>query len=268
MTNIFIVTYRKDFNWLKYCLKSIQKFATGFGKTKILVPTEDLNELLNVIGSVEIDNWEAESGEEWPGKGFLWHEAQICRADEWLPDADIICHFDPDCVFTEPVTPFTFISNDGRPFLRYESFRTIGKRHPGVLSWKHAAELCVPFTVENEYMRGFCHCYTRNTYRKIREVVEKKTGMKFDDYVKTCKNDFPQTFAEHVTLGAVAHKYLEHEYILKDCGLQSNPDENPYPVFQGWSHSPPDRPVDLWYKGKVSRMVPLDKFKELGLCPP
>lgn len=262
---VLIVTYRKDFDWLKFCLKSIQKFATGFGKTKILVPTEDLNELLNVIGGVEIDNWEAESGEEWPGKGMLWHQFCILNADKWCPEADFIAHFDADCVFTEKVTPETFIK-DGKPVLQFERFDSIGKRHPGVLEWKRAAEACLPFTVDSEYMRGHPEVYHRGLYQKTRELIEQKTGKTVEEYAKSCRNEFPQTLAEFPTLGAVAGKFFRDKYHLVDNGKKPNPDKSDFPVFQAWSHGRPDEEKMLWYQGVTMNIRPLDIYKNLGLA--
>ncbi len=267
---IFICTYNRDFRFLKYFLRSADKFATGFANISILVPRGDGNELLKVLNdNLRKDSqlsFELLEGDEWPGKGMLWHEDQICRADQLCPKADIICHADPDIVFTEPVTPLTFITADGKPLLRYEPFESIGKRHPGVLKWKTAVENCLPFPVVNEFMRGHCHCYHRETYIKTRELVESKMGFDFDEYVRSCKNDFPQTFAEHPTLGAVAYEFFREAYEPFDCSMQPNPDYCHYPVFQAWSHASPEQEVSLWYHGEQIKIAPIEFYKKLGIA--
>jgi hypothetical protein len=41
-TDIFIRSYRNDFKWLEYCLKSCHQKARGFGKIHIAVPIKIL----------------------------------------------------------------------------------------------------------------------------------------------------------------------------------------------------------------------------------
>src|SRR5688500_11539308 len=103
---ILYVTYAKDFKWLIFSLRSIEKFATGFSEVVILVPNQDLVELKALASALSGQSGipiRCIGGDEWPGQGFLWHEAMICRADQICPDADIVCHFDPDVVFTSTV---------------------------------------------------------------------------------------------------------------------------------------------------------------------
>ena len=267
-TELFIVTYAKDYPWLVYCLRSIAKFATGFSGVTILVPRQDLQALLKLAEPASTALAFPVcciSGDEWPGKGMCWHMAQKMRADEWCPAADFVCHIDPDCVFTAPVTPETFI-RDGKPILQYERFDSILLRHEAVLTWKLATEKCLPFDIHFETMRQHGETYDRQTYRTARELVEQKTQRPFDDYVKSCKNEFPQTISEFVTLGNVAIHCFSDKYHLVDNALKPNPDKGDFPIFQAWSHASPDQPVDLWYRGEQIRIIPLDFYKELGLA--
>ena len=39
--SILIVTYGKDFHWLKWCLKSIEKFSTGFHELVVAIPMNE-----------------------------------------------------------------------------------------------------------------------------------------------------------------------------------------------------------------------------------
>lgn len=263
-TRLFIVTYSHDFSYLEYCLRSIQKFAIGFVGTTILVPTKDVPALRIIIKNSGIQNVIVKSGYEWAKKGMLWHLVQKCRADEWCPDADCIAHFDADCVFTAPVTPETFIKN-GKPILQYEKFDSIGRRQPGVFLWKTATENCLPFPCPFETMRQGCETYHRATYKRTRELIEQKTGLPVNEYIKSCKNDFPQTFCEFVTLGNVAIREFPNDYILVDRELNPNPDKGVFPVGQFWSHGQPDKAQDIWWDGKQVTIVPLEKCKELGL---
>lgn len=264
-TCLFIVTFRRDFEYLKFCLRSIAKFARGFSDVKILVPEQDKSLLIESCsdykGSIPLTFL---SGKEWEGKGFLWHECQIIRADEWCPDNDFIAHFDPDCVFTSPISPETFIKG-GKPILRYEAFSSLGARHPGNLRWKDALDLCLPFECKYECMRGHPEVYHFGLYAKTRQMMEQRTGLPVDFYMKSCRNEFPQTVVDFPTLGAVAMQCFPEKYALFDCAKQPNPDFQPYPVIQFWSHNPPTVATDIWYLGRQQKIVPLEMCRKLGL---
>jgi hypothetical protein len=263
-TELFIVTYSKDFSWLHYCLKSIQKFASGFSAVSILVPKSDGHALLLMTkefcgGSIPIRCLE---GDEWPEKGMLWHMAQITRADEWCPDADYIAHFDPDCIFTAPVTPDTFIK-DGKPYLQYERFETIGVRHPGVLQWKLNAERCLPFPIHFEAMRGLPHCYHRELYSEARRLIEVKTFRASDDWIFNGTNAYPQQFCEYVTLGNVALQCFPRKYVPIDNNHKPNPDVSDFPVQQFWSHGSMDSKQNIWVKGVQKDVIPINFIKQV-----
>lgn len=267
-TDIFIVTYKRDFRYLKFCVRSINKFASGFNEVVILFPETDWSEFTldigpEIMGQSRI-KYIPRAGQEWPGKGFLWHEHEIMFSDKHCPDADFICHFDPDCIFTGPVTPETFIQ-DGKPILRYEAYSSIGVRHPGVLAWKHATESCLPFECKYEVMRCHPEVYGISLYQRARDLMELKTGKSVTEYIMAQKNDHPQTFAEFPTLGSVAMETFPDKYILHDMSKQANPDRAEVPVIQSWSHQAPDLPVDLWIWGEKKRVIPIEIFKEYGL---
>lgn len=205
---IFIVSCAKHFPWLEYCLKSIEKYATGFSDVTIVIPESDLGKGLPIGRFFRAER-------EWDGKGFLWHMAQVMRADEWCPEADFILHIDSDCVFSEPVTPDDYII-DGKPVLYHERFASIGKKHPDVLRWQQVVQSCVTFKVTQETMRRHPAVHRRENYGQSRFEIRAKTKMPWDEYIKSCRNEFPQGFCEYVTLGNVAMRYFPTEYHFVD----------------------------------------------------
>lgn len=261
---IFIVTFGRDFRYLNYCLVSIAKFATGFHEVVILVPDQNYSALISLVKVFEpAIRIRCYRDTEWPDKGMLWHEAQIMRSDEWCPDADYIAHLDSDCIFTAPVTPDTFFDN-GKPLLRYETFASIDATHPGDNRWKQAVESCVPFTIDRDFMRGHPEVYHRGLYLKTRELIAKHTDLPMDVYVRAQRNEYPQTVCEFCTLGAVAFNVFHDLYSIHDCGSPGeNYPFNTYPVFQAWSHSAPDVPANLWWKGVQQLIKPVDVFNEV-----
>lgn len=267
-TSIFIASYKKDFPWLKYCIRSINKFARGFHEVVIQFPDTDWSEFTDIIGPEIMSQREVKyvpiAGKEWPEKGMLWHMNEIIHADKHCRNADFIGHFDSDAIFLEPVTPATFIK-DGKPYLQYERFESIQKRHGGVMMWQKAAQACLPFDIHFETMRGLPHFYELNTYEMTRELMVKKTGVPVPDWIASGPNKYPQQFCEHVTLGNVAIHCFHGDYELIDMGIQDNPDKSRWPVFQGWSHGDPRLPQNLWFKGEQKVIIPERMWQEYGL---
>jgi hypothetical protein len=265
-TDIFICTCAKDFPWLKYCLRSIEKFTAGFNAVRILVPKEDHAGLQKLVDE-EVSNrdlFHCLGREEWPGQGMNWHMAQIMYTDTISP-ADFIAHLDPDCVFTGPVTPDTYF-RDGKPILRFENFHFIGFRHPGVLRWQECTTKCLPFPVHYETMRCHPSVYHRGLYAPARAQMEQKTGQPVPDYIRSCKNEYPQGFCEFVTLGNVAMQFFRDQYHLVE--QFSNRVTPPNHVQQFWSHGPLDQSQHIWVLGEEKHVVPIQMLAELGLTQP
>lgn len=260
--DMMLVTYAKDYPWLEWCLKSFVKFARGFSSIIILVPDEDVEEGVRRFGDKAGDIpicWR--HAKEWEGKGMLWHEYQIFNADKWS-DAEVIGHLDPDCVFTAPVTPDTYVVGC-RPILRYEPYARLIQRVPGIKLWQEAAEACLPFKVDKEFMRAHPGVYHRELYAKCRALMEEKTGQSVEDYVKAGTNSFPQSIAEFPTLGAVAWECFRDKYLfIEQFNEVQTPDNH---LIQTWSHGPIDQPQTIWIRGQYKTVVPLQLFKDIGL---
>lgn len=266
-TSIFISSYKRDFPYLRTCIQSINRFCRGFYEVVIQFPETDWPEFTEKIGPEIMSQSEIKyvplAMNEWPGKGMLFHMNAIVHADTHCHNADFIGHFDSDAFFTEPVTPETFIK-DGKPYLQYERFESIGKRHGGVMKWQENARRCLPFEIHYETMRGLPHFYEINTYEKTRDLMMLKTQMSVEEYIKQGRNEYPQEFCEHVTLGNVAIHCFHQDYELIDMATQQNPDCSRWPVIQCWSHGPPHLPQDIWIKGKQRVIIPRQLWKEHG----
>lgn len=233
--HIFIVSFKPHFNYLNYALRSIDKFARGFAGVTVLVPNEDLEELKRLISSCSGESgipFTAVSGEEWPGKGMNWHQAQIMRSDEWIPNAEFILHTDSDCIFTEPVTPEDYFV-DGKPVLLYASYEYLCKDYPTLRCWQTAAQFAVGFHIQNEFMRRHPAVHYRAVYAKSRDLIERHHAKSMDAYIQKQKNEFPQGFAEFPTLGAVAWRSFHDRYHWINTQNHPHP---PDKIRQAWSH--------------------------------
>ena len=100
MTDIFIKTYPGDFIWLEYCIKSIEKFVTGF--RDIVIVTDSGTEL-KIDSSLPIKIfYEDLPNETHPcpvGIGYAWAQSVKLNWTKYT-DADYILQIDSDTMFT------------------------------------------------------------------------------------------------------------------------------------------------------------------------
>ncbi len=260
-TDLFIVTFARDFTYLKYCLISIGKFCRRFNYLRVLVPFEDAaraNELLHDAGILFPAR--IEGYKEQPGKGMIWHMRQVMHADTFT-DGQLIAHLDADCIFIKPVEPTEFLAPNEKIILRYEPFVTIGKRHAGILEWQKCTQACLPFPVRNETMRCHPGVFHRSTYELARKCMVKATGKPVDEYLLAQRNEFPQTFCEFNTLGNVA---MEKQPELYELILQtSDVTTPPSPIRQFWSHGSINEPQSNWSEGQPVTEVPMKMIENV-----
>lgn len=259
-TDILIVSCARHFPWLRYALLSCKRYATGFRQVKVLIPDDDLSAMtpllteLSTKGGIDIV---VQCYEDWPGKGFLRHEHVIICSDQFT-DADFVCHIDSDCMFTEPVTPEDYF-RDGKPVLVHASFHwLVNFQQANLGMWQVAVEKAVGWVPTQETMRLHPAVHYRRTYSLARECIETHTGMSCADFIRSCENSFPQTFAEFPTLGAVAWRLSHEDYHW----LDQEKGEWPYQkLTQWWSHASPAEPQSPIYKGKPWTGTPEELLK-------
>lgn len=237
--SLLIVTHLKDAPWFAYCAKSILKYASGFNGVKVVVPTADV-ELFKPFGLPVV------GFDEVPGKGFLSHMREKCNADLHFPYSDYVMHVDADCIFTRACTPLDF-SVGGIPRVAMQPYASFLK-NVGVqpitfmgctgrerdfsqarYAWRNAAEFALGTLVGREFMSEMPITFKRNVYSRTRDIIASRFGS-FDEYIMSCRNEFPQTFCEFNTLGEVAYTNYFESHAFSNSNLPNNP------VVQFWSH--------------------------------
>lgn len=255
-TDILIVSCAKHFPWLRYCLKSVERFAKGFRQVKLLVPWEDLpalNPLLAEFNDSLGVPIKVTPYDDWPGKGFLRHEHVIMCSDQFT-DADLILHFDSDCLFTQTVTPDDYIIN-GKPVLMYGSYHwLVTSQQANLGMWQATVVNALGGMSENEFMRRHPAIHHRKTYAKARECIQQHTGKDPADYIKSCEEAFPQGFCEFNTLGEVAWRHFPADY--RFWSQETEGFIKPHMVVQFWSHASPDVPQRPYYKDQPFECTP------------
>lgn len=237
-TAILYVTFARDIVWLDYSLQSIRKFGSGFSEICIVVPTNDVDRFIKFeksFGTAECPV-RVKTFLEYPQKGFVHHLAMKCYADAFIPDADLILHMDPDCMFHAPFSPSSYIVN-GRPELVIEPYEAIRQSHPPRYNWKSVTEDALRFPCNYETMCRHPAIHHSWLYPKARKHIEMVHGTPFIDFVLKQKNSFPQGFGEFNTLGSYAIDRHPESYHLIDRG-NSGESADPKPLLtQMWSYT-------------------------------
>lgn len=216
-TAIFIKTWVNDFPWLKYCLASIEKFASGYDEIIVAVETQDINQFENQFGNwmhmikvIPVIN---------PGiDGYMFQ--QICKLNAWLhTKCDYIQFMDSDCMFTRPVTPDDFIEN-GKPIILMTKYSSLG----GSIPWQKPTETYMGSSVLYEYMRTNGLMYHKDTLVQI--------SVYHPNLIWEIKQIRDRSFSEFNFIGAFAHKHVANKYAFKDTETDV---WEPFPILQKWS---------------------------------
>jgi len=224
-TSILCVSYRGDFDWLPYLLKSYRQFCSGFHEFVMSVPQADESLLRQMdLAGVRVVVRHPKM------TGYFDQQLEKCCADLLCPEADCVCHVDSDCVFLRPTTPDSlFVAN--KPFLLITPFAELGSAVP----WKPSTELALGIPVEFEGMRRHGLTYWRDTYQLLRERIETLHGVGLDTYLSTKRNsaDHTKLFSEFNCLTGAAFAWQHDKYHWIDTSKETFP---PPIVRQFWSH--------------------------------
>lgn len=262
-TSILIVTFEKDFHWLKWCLRSIEKFAAEFYEVVIAVPGDEDWKLCRELsagyhGPVSM-RWH--TYDDWPDAQFNHHMERLCHADEICSSADFILHMDADCIFTSPVIPDDYFVQ-GKPVLIGAPYAWVVEKFQNHyhLKWKEAVENALGGVSQYEFMRRHPAVHYKRLYSLCRELMQKHTGKNPSDYIRSVQGTFPHGFAEFPTLGEVAFRHFRNDYnFLFQPGCQWPEDK----LMQFWSHGPMDAANNVWKNGGLISVIPNEVFKQL-----
>lgn len=211
---LVIKSYPPDYPWLAYCLRSIQKFCTGFREIIVMLPREHTLPLTKEA-IVLMDAPES----------YLSQQVSKLNADMHT-QADFLVHFDSDCIFTRPVTPDYFLKN-GKAIWAITPFAKA--THEQQNTWLHPMVKCLRVMPEFEYMRKNAIIAPRFIYAEFRDFIFHTHGMTMEQYVMSQPNN---EFSEYNCLGFYAwltHRDKIHWHDTEKDGI---PD---WPWIQHWS---------------------------------
>lgn len=203
-TALFLKTYAGDSEWLPYCLRSIQKFCSGY--TGVHVVSEDARQ----AAVVEPFGFTFHQCAHPDFPGYLHQQMEKMRADRYLPAGTTHVLFtDSDTLFSSPNTPGTWCIN-GNPRLLVQSYESLS----GV-PWKAPTERALRFKCPFETMRAQPLIFDVRTLRAVREHMTKVHRVNWIDYIRRVSKVWGG-FSEFNVLGSFALKHQRDLYHVVD----------------------------------------------------
>ncbi len=216
--DIFYKSYRKDFQLLKYSLMSLRKNVEGFVNIILVVPREDADEIIDLIGFFrgESGNINLRLIDEY-GDGYLFQ--QVCKMNAWkYSKSDYILFADSDCIFDHPINLQDYVK-DGKSEILYTPWEQVGDAQ----CWRDPTEEFMGEQVDFEFMRRNCLIYHRSTLEAISLQYQN-----LEEYIMSSGR-----FSEFNAIGAWAFKNEKEKYNFVNT---NNWEYTPPLAIQLWSH--------------------------------
>jgi hypothetical protein len=214
-TSIITVAYDKDLEFLKYNLKSIDKFCRGYVNNVIVIDDheQDCDNTLKYLKSVDQEHY-VDIRAKKIKHGYVRQQWMKLFSDKYVPkQAEFILHIDSDSIFSEGHSPDIWFK-DGKPIMLRTSYAKIfdrtlkmGRSIKGIQQWQTLTSEALGFNVNYEYMRGMPLVYPKRLFNEVRRHIARTHGCSLLDYLK----DKP-TISEYNILGAYAYKYMRDAF--------------------------------------------------------
>ncbi len=225
-TAIVIKSYPKDYEWLAYALRSINKFCTGFSEVIVMLPRS--NPLaLTVETTVLLDTQE----------GYLHQQSCKLNAD-YHTQADYILHWDSDMIATRPFTP-DFFFHDDKPIWAVTPFDNAAEDEKK--AWLHVMVKCLREMPPFEFMRKCAVIAPRWIYPLFREFIQQTHKVSMEQYVTTQPG---HEFSEYNCLGFYAWLYQRESFHWHNTDTDGIPDW-PWRQFWSWGGLTPEIKAEL-----------------------
>lgn len=212
-TAIFIRSYSKDFLWLDFCLRSIEKYCSGFEEVVLVVP-KGHSRRLNPDTAARATRVVTVKGR---GRGYLCQQITKINAHKYT-GCEQILFVDSDCIFFAAATPDDFMK-DGKPHLLktpYDAFDAT----ESVRDWQGVTKHFIGGDVSHEWMRRLPLMHKRSVLADIewrypdlaRRVHSHGKFSEFNfigEFVsRNCPNEYTiEDTTESELPGKVAHQY-------------------------------------------------------------
>jgi hypothetical protein len=199
-TSIFIKTWSGDTEWLKYCLASIEKYATGIHEVVIVADASCANTVFEIAGDHRV-----EVVYDWPN-GYIQQQWFKLNADKFT-ESDYVLYVDCDCIFTTPFSPDNNCMVDGKPILLKTDYQVLGDTVP----WQAITSDFTGWHVDYEYMRRMPWMCKSSSLVNFRAMFPKT-----HEFLLNMQNN---QFSEFNVLGAYIDKFEKDQYYIWDTAV-------------------------------------------------
>lgn len=192
---LIVRSYNKDFCWLEWAVKCMDKYLTGVDEKILITPTDQVPQCAGFFDK------HAFSQENCHG----YIAQQIDKLTAWRhTDCQYLLYVDSDCMFHKPWDARSKIV-DGRCLLYRERWETLA---PWGHFWRDVIRRYTGLETEFEYMRcqPIMHCAST-----VREVVEHYPKL-FDEARQLTNGEF----SEFNIIGTFAAKYTPERYLFSE----------------------------------------------------
>lgn len=169
-TAILIKSYSGDFEWLAACLRSIQKFGTGFQEIVVVIPDTDNLDHLTAERVVKVSE---------RGDGYMFQQVVKLHADRYT-DADFVLIVDSDSLFIKPFTPATFMEGD-RPIWIHKPWEDLEDYIR--VAWHDVMLKCVGEAPTQEFMPRIPQMIPRWAFQAFHNFMVAKHAVETEHYI-------------------------------------------------------------------------------------
>lgn len=215
---LFIRSYERDIRWLQYCLRSIQKYVTGFDKIHVVVPATQKQDFVSVFPDVKACGIYSDD--------YLGQQATKLQADTYTGDDCLITFLDSDCCFNHPFNVKELLDAEGRPLFLKTPYNQVGD----ATAWKVPTEAFLQEAIAYEYMRRLPITVHAQHLKELRAWGHGHHGLSIDQYI--LQRVPSRHFSEFNVIGAWLDKHRPEAYAWIDTAIQPIP--APY-LIQHWS---------------------------------
>lgn len=218
--DIFIKTYHKDFEWLFFCLFSIDKFLDGFQQIIIAIPNSDKNlftidtkqfsRIHNNIKYVYTNDYE---------NTYLYQQYIKMTAYQHT-EAEYIMYIDSDVIFKRKSHINESLDPEHKPIIYYTPYEMVGN----AICWQEPTSELLGQHQPYEFMRRNCLVFRKSTLINIHA--------QYPDLEQRIMNSI--RFSEFNAIGAWAFKNEFNKYNFINTKTNPPPPAN---HVQFWSYS-------------------------------
>lgn len=238
-TEVLIVSYSKDLEWLMLALRCMEKHLRGFQGVTVAHPNDELHlfePLTKRFNFVRLHGYD-----DVRGKGMLMHMIKIAEADLYLPPTTkYVLTCDSDCMYKMHTTPEHYFWDD-KPYCivrSWESLTTEDPHNPGTkvvsdcLQWRQPTDFQLGFKSDIYGMAMQTIVFPIEFFAKYRNHVAFIHG-NYRSFMLSGRNEFAQNRMDFTAMTAYAFRFMHNDFTWFDVS------EPPYPKDRKqafWSH--------------------------------